>query len=125
MENIINGINVLEQAPIKEYTTLSGIFIGVGIGTAIIATIIFFIKIKGKIIRLKDLSTKIFLVFYILGLGLAIFSVCRFPWFYVETGRYTYKCTLKENISANYISNNFKVIGVENGVWTIEDKNFE
>ena len=125
MESIVKGINVLEQTPIKDYTTLSGILIGIGIGTAFIATIIFFIKTKGKIIRLKDLSTKIFLVFYILGLGLAIFSVGHFPWFYVETGRYTYKCTLEENISANYISNNFKVIGVEDGVWTIEDKNFE
>ncbi len=122
MVNIIKGMNVLEQSPIKEYTILSGIFMGVGIGIAIIATIIFFIKTKSKIIRLKDLGTKIFLFFYVLGLVMAVFSVTHFPWFYVETGRYTYKCTLGDDISANYISNNFNIISVEDSVWTIEDK---
>lgn len=123
MENIKKGINLLEQTPIKDYTTLSGILIGIGIGTAIIATIIFFVKTKSQHrICWKDRCSKIFLIFYILGLSLAIFSVIRFPWFYVETGRYTYKCTLEENISANYISDNFNVICVEDGVWTIEDK---
>ncbi len=122
MVNIIKGMNVLEQSPIKEYTILSGIFMGVGIGIAIIATIIFFIKTKSKIIRLKDLGTKIFLFFYVLGLVMAVLSITHFPWFYVETGRYTYKCELEENVSANYISDNFNVISVEDGVWTIEDK---
>lgn len=122
MEKIIKGINVLEKIPIKEYAMISNVFMGLGISIAIIATIIFFINTKGKVIRLKDLSTKIFLVFYIFGLGLAIFSVIRFSWFYVETGRYTYKCTLEDNVSANYISDNFNIIGVEDDIWTIEDK---
>lgn len=122
MEKIIKGINVLEQTPIKEYAIISNVFMGLGIGITIIATIIFFIKTKGKVIRLKDLGTKIFLFFYILGLAMAIFSVARFPWFYVETGRYTYKCTLEDDVSANYISNNFNVIDIEDGIWTIEDK---
>lgn len=123
MKNIIEGMNVLEQTPIKDYTTLSGIIIVIGIGTAIIATIIFFIKTKSQHkIYWKDKCSKIFLIFYIFGLAIAIFSVIRFPWFYVETGRYTYKCTFEDNIVANYISDNFNVIGVEDGMWTIEDK---
>lgn len=122
MENIIKGINVLEQIPIKEYTTVSHVFMGLGISIAIIATIIFFIKTKGKVIRFKNLGTKIFLFFYILGLAMGIFSGTHFKWFYIETGRYTYECTLEENVSANYISENFNVISVEDGMWTIEDK---
>lgn len=122
MEKIIKGINVLEQTSIKEYATISSVFMSLGIGIAIIATIIFFIKTKGKVIRLKDLGTKIFLFFYILGLAMAIFSVTHFSWVYVETGRYTYKCTLEDNVSANYISNNFNIISVKEGIWTIEDK---
>lgn len=122
MEKIIKGINVLEQTSIKEYATISSVFMNLGIGIAIIATIIFFIKTKGKVIRLKDLGTKIFLFFYILGLAMAIFSVTHFSWLYVETGRYTYKCTLEDNVSANYISNNFNIISVKEGIWTIEDK---
>ncbi len=115
MGNIIKGMNVLEQIPIKEYTTLSGIFQIVGISIAIIVTMIFFIK-------QKPIGAKILLFFYVLGLVMAVVSVIRFPWFYVETGRYTYKCTLEDDISANYISNNFNVVSVKDGVWTIEDK---
>lgn len=123
MENIIEGMNVLEQTPIKDYTILSGILIGIGIGTAIIATIIFFIKTKSQNrICWKDKCSKIFLIFYIFGLSLAAFAVIRFPWFYVETGRYTYKCILEDDVSVNYISDNFNVISVGDGVWIIEDK---
>lgn len=123
MENIIKGINVLEQTPIKDYTMLSGILVGIGIGTAMIATIIFFIKTKSQYsICWKDKCSKIFLIFYIFGLSLVIFAIIRFPWFYVETGRYTYKCILEDDVSANYISDNFNVISVEDGVWKIEDK---
>ena len=121
--NIIEGMNVLEQTPIKDYTTLSGILVGIGIATAIIATIIFFIKTKSQHrICWKDKCSKIFLIFYIFGLSLAIFAVIRFPWFYVETGRYTYECTFEDSVSANYIEEKFNVISVEDGVWTIEDK---
>lgn len=123
MTNIIEGMNVLEQIPIKDYTTLSNILTWGSIGIAIIAAIVFFIKTKTKNqIRFKDRETKIFLVFYILGLGMAIFSVIRFPWFYVETGRYTYECIFEDSVSANYIEEKFNVISVEDGVWTIEDK---
>lgn len=121
--NIIEGMNVLEQTPIKDYTALSGILTWGSIGIAIIATIAFFIKTKTKNqIRFKDRETKIFLVFYILGLGMAIFSIIRFPWFYVETGRYTYECTFEDSVSANYIEEKFNVISVEDGIWTVEDK---
>lgn len=68
------------------------------------------------------MATKIFLFWYILGLSLAIFSMIHFPWFYAETGRYTYKCTFSDSVSANYVSENFNVVSVEDNVWTIEDK---
>lgn len=123
MTNIIEGMNVLEQTPIKDYTILSGILIGLGICIAIIATIIFYIKTKPiNQIRLKDKITKIFLFGYIFGLGLAIFSVIRFPWFYVETGRYTYECTFDDSVSLNSIDEKFNIISVEDGIWTVEDK---
>lgn len=123
MVNIIERMNVLEQNPIKEYTTLSGILIGLGISIAIIATIVFYIKTKPKNqIHFKDRITKIFLFWYVLGLAMAIFSVIRFPWFYVETGRYTYKCTFEDSVTANGVDERFNIINVEDGVWTVEDK---
>lgn len=122
MTNIIEGMNVLEQMPIKDYTILSGIFMGLGVGIAIIATIIFFFKTKYKRICFKDIGTKIFLFFYIFGFGLAISSVIHFPWIYVETGRYTYKCTFEDSVPANYIDEKFNIISAKDGVWVIEDK---
>ena len=123
MVNIIERMNVLEQNPIKEYTTLSGILIGLGISIAIIATIVFYIKTKPKNqIHFKDRITKIFLFWYVLGLAMAIFPVIRFPWFYVETGRYTYKCTFEDSVTANGVDERFNIINVEDGVWTVEDK---
>lgn len=121
--NIIEGMNVLEQTPIKDHTILSGILIELGVCIAIIATIIFYIKTKPKCqILLKDRITKIFLFWYIFGLGLAIFSLIRFPWFYVETGRYTYECTFDDSVLVNSIDEKFNIISVENGIWIVEDK---
>lgn len=42
MTNIIEGMNVLEQTPIKDYTVLSDILTWGSIGIEIIAAIIFF-----------------------------------------------------------------------------------
>lgn len=120
---IVEGMNVLEQIPINKYTNLSQILVWSGIGIAIFATIIFFIKTRSQNrICFKDKGSKMFLFFYILGLSMAIFCIIRFPWFYVETGRYTYKCTLEDDVKANYISEHFNIISVEDDIWTIEDK---
>lgn len=123
MKNIIEGMNVLEQTAVKDYTTLFDIFIGLGICIAIIATVILWIKSKPEHrIDFKSRLFKRFLFFYVFGLVMTIFAVIPFPWFYVETGRYTYECELEDGVSANYISDNFNIISVENGIWTIEDK---
>ena len=123
MKNIIEGMKVLEQTPIKDYTTLSGVLIAIGISMAIIATIILWIKTKpDHRVDFKSKLFKGFLFFYVFGLGMAVFAVIRFPWFYVETGKYTYKFVLEDDVTANYISDNFNILSVEDGVWTIEDK---
>lgn len=123
MKNIIDGMNVLEQTPIKDYTTLSGIITWLGVGLAILAIALLIIKTRSKKeINFKDRSIKRIFFLYVFGLVTSIFSVIRFPWFYTETGRYTYECTLEDDVSANYISENFNIIGVEDGVWKIDDK---
>ena len=122
MENVIEGINVLEQIPIKDLTILSMILIGLGIGIAIIDAVIFFIVTKYKKIYFRDAESKIFLFWYVLGIGLAIFSTAPLPCFYTETGRYTYKCTFNDSVSANYISENFDIVSNKDNIWTIKDK---
>lgn len=123
MKNIIEGMKVLEQTPIKDYTTLSGVLTEIGIFIAVMSIVFLIFKNRDKEkIDIKSKIFKTFLFFYVLGLGLALFSVIRFPWFYVETGKYTYECELEDSISANYISDNFNIINVDNDVWTIEDK---
>lgn len=123
MKNIIEGINVLEQTPIKEYSTLSSILTGLGIFIAIMSIVFLMVKTRGADkINIKSKMFKGFLFFYVSGIIVVLFSVIRFPWFYVETGRYTYECELEDSVSANYISDNFNIVSIENGVWTIEDK---
>lgn len=125
MNNIIEGMNVLEQIPIKNYSELSYIIAGLGFFIAILSVAVLWVKTisKNKEINFRNKMFKNFLFFYISGLAIIIFSIIHFPWFYVETGRYTYKCKLDNCVSANYISEHFKIIEVnENGVWTIEEK---
>lgn len=123
MKKIIEGINILEKTPVKDYTILSYMLMVLGFSIAIIAVIIFFNKTKhiGRI-NFKSKLFKVFLFFYVFGLGLGLFSVIRFPWFYVETGKYIYKCEIDDNVPVNYIGNNFDVISVEGNIWTIKDR---
>lgn len=126
MSNIIEGMNVLEQTPIKEYTTLSNILSVLGIFIAIMSImsimILIFKTMDKEKIDIKSIIFKRFLFFYVFGMVIALFSVIRFSWFYIETGRYTYKCELEDYVSANYISDNFNVVSVEDRIWTIKDK---
>lgn len=123
MKNIIEGVNVLKQTPIKDYTTLSNVITWIGIGLAILAIVIMIIaKAKDKKNNLEDIKVKRFLLLYAFGIVMALFSMIHLPWFYTETGKYTYECTLEDNVLANYISGNFNIISVEDDVWTIEDK---
>ena len=124
MENIIKGINILEQIPIKEYTTTSSIVCAIGIFMSLMSLGIFIKQIASKKfididdIRLKKLSIKV-----ALGSVIIFLSLTPLPIFYAETGRYIYKCKFDDYVSINYISEYFKIIEVdENGVWTIEEK---
>lgn len=121
MNLIIDGIKVLEQNPIKDYTSLSKVLLAVGILIAIIDVIIFIINTKGFTIQ-KMHKFKKYAIIYLLGLFASIFSCVPLPCFYTETGRYTYECKLEDNISANYIEENFDVVSVEDGIWIIKDK---
>lgn len=123
MNNIIKGMKILEQTPIKEYTMVSDILTWLGIAIALLSVVFLIIKIKEKErIDIKSKMFKGFLFFYVFGLAMSLFSIMHFPWFYKETGKYTYQCELEDNVSSNYISNNFNILHVKDGVWTIEDK---
>lgn len=123
MTNIIEGMNILRQTSIKEYTALSDFFIGFGVSIILIVIIVFCIKTKNKNqIMFNNRENQIFLFFYILGLAMVLITTIQFPWFYVETGRYTYECTFDDRVSVNSIDEKFNIICVEDGVWTIEDK---
>ncbi len=123
MGKIIEGMKIIEQTPIKDHTTLSGILITLGLCISIIAYVVFIIGTRAEYeIDFRTKSFKKFCIFCVFGLVMVVFAAIPFPWFYVETGKYTYECKLENDISANYISDNFNIISVENGVWKIEDK---
>ena len=122
MNKIIDGINVLKQIPIKDYTLLARIAFALGITTVIIFLIIFIKQTPEREIYSGDIRLKRLCVGCGIGFTICILSIIHFPWFYAETGRYTYQCKLGNNISANYISDNFNVVSVEDKIWTIKDK---
>lgn len=124
MNNIIDGMNVIEQIPIKTHSELAYIIAGLGFFIAVLSVAVLWVKIisKNKEINFRSKMFKKFLFFYISGLSIAMSSTIQFPWFYVETGRYMYKCELEDNVSANYIWNKFNIINVEDNIWIIEDK---
>lgn len=123
MNNIIEGMNVLEQTPIKEYTALSNILVGLGLFVAIVSVAVLMFKTRDtNTVDIKSKMFKRFLCCYVFGLVLALFSIIHFPCFYTETGRYTYKCELEDGVSANFISENFNIISIEDDIWTIGDK---
>lgn len=118
MNKIIGEMNILTQKPIKEYTNLSNFLLVVGIFIAVICVII---MIKSQ----SEFDGKIFkysFYFYLFGLALALCSKATIPFFYEDSGRYKYECELDDSVSAKYIENNFNIISVSNGIWTLEDK---
>ena len=90
--------------------------------SGILVAILFIIPMcRGLKKKNKKIRT-IGIVGYVFGLLIMISSVIPFPGVYKETGRYTYKCIMEDNVSAKYISDNFNIISVEDDIWTIEDK---
>lgn len=119
MNSIIEGMKVLEQTPIKEGNdSLFLTILGVGMLVAILFIIPMCRGLKKKNKKIRTIG----IVGYVFGLLIMISSMIPFPGMYKETGRYTYECTMEDNISAKYISDNFNIISVEDNIWTIEDK---
>lgn len=116
----IEGINIIEQIPIKESTPLSDALFVVGILIAIASFVCFLIMATKKDKVDKNMRKIVFICLF--GLGVMFSSVIHIPCFYAETGKYTYKCTFENNISVNYIEDNFEILSIENGVWTLKEK---
>ena len=118
------GMEILSKVPITEPATI--IYILIIAGSIIsFGAIFYLILICSGVIKDKDSSTTcIPNTFKFIFGGITVLILATFLSFFlkVETGRYTYKCTIDDNVSASYISDNFNIISVENGVWTISDK---
>lgn len=127
MNNIVEGMNVLEQNAIKCNSSISTITFVIGIIFIILSFIIFCVKTRDigfyGYIESDDKRLKGLIKGCGIGLIIIIISLFPFPWNKTETGRYTYRCTLEDNVSANYIYDNFNVTNVtEDGIWCIEDR---
>lgn len=106
------GINILSQTAIKDYTLLSKCICITGAIAAIICLYLFLISEKRKLHAIAA----------IICLSIMAISVIPIKPFYEETGQYKYTCTLSNNVSANYMSETYEIIDIENDIWTIKDK---
>lgn len=119
MENTIKGIIILEKIPIKDLTSTACNVAAIGIFIMIMSLVILIIHCTD----IDDIMINKIIIGVSLGAVIAFSSLIPIPMFYAETGKYTYKCKLDDSVSANYISEHFKIIDVDgNGVWIIEDK---
>lgn len=116
MNNIIEGMTILEQTMNKEVDGIAFIVVIIGI----IIGIAFSFAISVALVRKNKKLRTIGFIGYIFGIIIIFAPVL--PCFHIETGKYTYKCTFEDNISANYIEEHFNIVSVEDGIWTITDK---
>ena len=118
MNNIIDGMTILEQTMIKEASDIAIISLKTGFIWAMVSVIPIFIGLIKYNKKIKNIG----ILSYIVGIIIMIYIAIPFPWNSVDTGRYTYKCTFEDNVSANYIEEHFNIISVKDGIWTITDK---
>lgn len=118
MNNIIEGMTILEQTMITEMHSSSVVVLIVGVLIAVVSLFPMAIGLRNSNIKIRNVGVYGYVLGIILMLSLLIFL----PLYQVETGRYKYKCTLEDNVSANYIEEHFDVIDVRDGIWTISDK---
>jgi hypothetical protein len=115
MTNIIEGIAVLEKTPIKEpYLLPFWLLLTGGIAVAVCGVYLWFKQNKPR--------KKLGICLYVGGIFIMFSSVIPMNIINKETGRYMYKCTMENSVPAKHISDNFKIISVEDNIWTIEDK---
>lgn len=115
MNNIIEGMNVINKTPIKEpYLLPFWLLLLGGTVVAICGVYLWWKK--------NNPRKKLGISFYISGMIIMFTSIIPMNIINKETGRYTYECTMEDNVSAKYICDNFNIISVEDDVWIIEDK---
>ena len=121
--NIINGMTILEQTPIKEPTN----FLWIGLLVVVLIMIsalfyIFFMEDKNNTDHDKVFMNS----FKITCVGFIISMICILsPFSKIESGRYKYECTFEDYVTVNDVTEVYNIISVEDDIWTVQDKNIE
>ena len=115
---MIEGIEVLNKTKIYEMSNVTTNVAIISVAILSISIIFMVILIASK----KDDLASIFLLIALCSL-IAIFITLILP--EEDSGRYTYKCTISEDVNFNDIYENYNVIGQEGKIWTLEDKEVE
>lgn len=121
-EEIIDVVEVLPEWLDKFATVnVKAMFIIVTLFLAFIIGLLIFSpkKLKNKIV--KNIG-KGFVVYLVCIFALGIFCKVKSTTELVHTGRYMYTVIIEDDVSFNYIYENFNLISNENNVWVLEDK---
>lgn len=112
---MIEGIEILNKTKIYEMSNATE-------NAAIISAIIIGISFILMIILLSNNKDDLAAIFLLIALCsvIIIFITLILP--EKDSGRYTYKCTISDNVNFNDIYENYNVIGQEGKIWTLEDK---
>ena len=117
-------MNILEKVAITERNSLSDNLLVIGVIIGFIGVIYLGFSSYNNLITQKEYKKffKAGLVLFFVSVFVMAFSSLPFPFLLQETGKYKYICTFDEDVSANYISENYEIIGVKDGKWILEDK---
>lgn len=112
---MIEGIEILNKTKIYEMSNVAEMI-------AFFSIIILGISLILMIISLANNKDDLAIIFGFIILCSLIISLVAFLLPGKDSGRYTYKCTISEDVNFNDIYENYNVIGQEGKIWTLEDK---
>lgn len=114
-KRMIEGIEILNKTKIYEMSNVAE-------NVAIISAIILSISFILMIISLSNDEENLAIIFSLIMLCSLIIALVAFLLPEKDSGIYTYKCTISENVNFNDVYENYNVIGQEGKIWTLEDK---
>lgn len=124
-----SGIKILSKTPICHYTYLSCVLVCIGLAIMFCSIFFYSQKIKQELKQNKGESVKKYMrhfwICFIMGGIVMISSVFQISPIYKPTGRYQYKCTIDETVSAKWLEDEYEIKSVENGIWILEKRGSE
>ena len=111
----MEGINILNQTEIMEYSYEQHIFYAVSVILLFVSIVVFVVSSIGGYKWLAITGTSLFLI--------CVITLCIVDWNKSKhTGRYKYEVTIDDNVPFTEIYKKYDVVKQKGDIWVLEDK---